>query len=321
MIPTSIPIDPELNLTPLGSDEFSANIMWIADSTTSVARRLRLFLILPSVLLAFAFTLTHAHDSEPLISGEPAVKQRAPAAASSNWPFSMLMLAALTWALLEYAQFVLLLMTDEDAVISCYQQRCSAAQMLTGQIVKGEEAHELKKEPAEGELLQPPKTYGRLPSDHVSTNIIRTPSQLSDESDEKHHYHTRGERGTPEILSICTCEEEDYLVAIEDDVRKPDPCAVHKPVRRQEGRVKVEKEGGEDATHLKASQGAVKVQEDHGEGSAVKSASPEMPMKTNEAGESDAAADHKARHEQAKEEHHLKQDLLPAVDSTPIDAL
>ncbi|KAJ1024791.1 hypothetical protein NDA16_002831 [Ustilago loliicola] len=300
--------------------------MRIADSIVS---RLRLLTILSFFLLAFASALIHAQDSEPLISFEPAVP-KCTSAATSNWPISILMLTALSWALLEYAHFVLLLVTDEEAVTTCYQQRCSAAQMLTDRTVKGEKVHEVKKEEEpsdERELLKPPKAYERVPSDHISTNMIRTPSQLSDGSDEKHQHHGHEERGTPDFRPICSCEEEDYLVAMEDDVRKPGACAAHKPAEHVGRRVKQEKPSDETADGAK---------EDHGEDSAIKSAGADVPTDVEAAsaslqepsktktegqkGASGASDDPPHEEEAVKAEQHFKEDLLPAAESTPIDA-
>lgn len=250
--------------------------MRIADSIASHL----LFLLTLSIVLP---VLIHAHDFEPLIPLESAV-QECSAPSASYWPISLLLFAALAWAVSEYVQFVLLLITDEEAVTVCYQQRCSAANMLTHRGVKKE-----SDTADESRLFQPPKPRERVPSDYISTNMIRTPSQLSDESDEKHKHYTDGDRGTPEMRSMCTCDEEDYLVAMEDDVRKPGACLVHKPVKHTEGTVKEEKEGDE-TTPLVA-------EEDHGQGSAVKSASEQMPTKTEHASESSAADDHDDTHD------------------------
>uniref|UniRef100_V5EUF9 Uncharacterized protein n=2 Tax=Kalmanozyma brasiliensis (strain GHG001) TaxID=1365824 RepID=V5EUF9_KALBG len=56
--------------------------------------------------------------------------------------------------------------------------------------------------------------------------MLVTPPQLSDddndgESDDTHRSQHDVHESTSAETSICACQEEDYLVALEDDVRKP----------------------------------------------------------------------------------------------------
>ncbi|CDU24901.1 uncharacterized protein SPSC_04734 [Sporisorium scitamineum] len=119
------------------------------------------------------------------------------------------MAIALIRALLEYAQLVLMLLTDPDAVELCYAQHCPVRQMK-------DELDRLVL--AEGEKQREPPAPEPMSKDHISTNMLVTPSQRS-ESDPDPERDQQRQCDPPR--SICACGEEDYLVTMEDDVRKP----------------------------------------------------------------------------------------------------
>ncbi len=226
--------------------------------STNVVRRLSLA-ILASVLLlsgwqylpeVLRYLVLFRMGSKLL---RPSNDKRA-TTASTNWPMALLMAYALSRALLEYARFVLLLLSNEDAVQACYQQQCSADQMMKRELSRDQkqkgdvsEAVEYNPKPQDEHPTDEHETkcqgshaqYKELqPSDHISTNILRTPSQLSTDSELKKGKHAgNGEQSSsatmPEAGSICGCEEEDFLVAREDDICKPGAtAAVSKPAER-----------------------------------------------------------------------------------------
>ncbi|SPO27913.1 uncharacterized protein UTRI_05056 [Ustilago trichophora] len=217
------------------------------------------------------------------------------------------MAIALTWALLEYAQLVLLLITDEEAVRICYEQNYTAAQMKD----EGERARMKQKYRSHDDRetipeLRIERKEDRVKSDQISTNIPVTPSQLSDDSEaEETKSKCRGpahiESSSPD-KPICGCEEEDYLVAMEDDVRRPCHTEPKNPATERPLPT---------LTHL-----GEKHESDAVQRSPFKQTSVTVPKK---AGASSATPD--TAHGMEEAEHHFKDDLLAAADETLMDAL
>ncbi|SPO28900.1 uncharacterized protein UTRI_05056_B [Ustilago trichophora] len=216
------------------------------------------------------------------------------------------MAIALTWALLEYAQLVLLLITDQEAVRICYQQNYSVAQMKD----QAERARVKEKHRSHHDRQTIPElrteSKERVKSDQISTHIPVTPSQLSDDSDteetkSKCHGPAHMESSLPD-KPICGCEEEDYLVAMEDDVRRPCHTEPMNPATKRPAPI---------LTHSEE-----KHESDHGQGSPLKQASVAEPKKTGA-----SSATRNTAHEKEEAEHHFKDDLLPAADETLMDAL
>lgn len=199
---------------------------------------------------------------------------------------AILMALALTWALFEYVQLAWMLITDTEAVHICYEQHCSVAQMkeeqtrdqlMSRQRAAGEAAHAIRDIAA--------THHSTTWKDPISTNMLVTPSQLSDDNDvesvDTHRSQHDPHESTSAETSICACQEEDYLVALEDDVRRPCIEAI--------------------ASHPMKAESAMKPSE-----------------RTKEEARGPAED---ITHQQEEALHHFKDELLPAAETTPIDCL
>lgn len=252
--------------------------------------------------------LAAGHDeAEPHILPQPlnhdrGGNPRAASAPSSNSITAILMVAALSWALLEYAQLALMLITDTEAVQMCYEQHCSVADM--------------NERMAADMPVSPHKAVG-MRRDSISANLLATPSELSDAEYEAkfergHDRNVGTERHSP-TSSICGCKEEDFLVALEDDVRKP--CMVisavhpHPPIERlSEHLVKVKHTSAADTVEMdRAQTEPIKL-------SGV--AEPLMEIKREAGGLNSGPSS-----ERAEMLHHFKDELVPAAEASPMDVL
>lgn len=192
---------------------------------------------------------------------------------SSSGFIGPLMALALIWAVLEYVQLAWMLIIDPDAVLLCYEQCCPVARLKE----QGVREHLMSQRRVAEKLTGPVR------KDSISTNMLATPSQLSDDdhSEEMHGSQQDPHDGASAATSICACKEEDYLVAMEDDIRKPCIAAVgNHPI------------------------------------GAGKSTMPSSQTKAEAAKPHDHTA-----HQQQEALHHFKDELLPAAESSPIDIL
>lgn len=211
-----------------------------------------------------------------LPSVDGSVSIHAPARASPpTWHTALLMIFVLTRALFEYARLVLLLLCHQEAARTCYQKKCSPIQMLTElEQANAKQGHRGGFE-EEDEVGSSRASEVPLQSDHISTNILLPTPQL--EASTLITPLQRSRSGDCDTRSICGCEEEDYAVALEDDIRKPG--ATPHPIRPLEP----------DAKY-------------HGEFSKVEVVEPVQ--------ESRASA---RAHSQEEAGHHLEEVLLPTT--------
>ncbi|GAC99904.1 hypothetical protein PHSY_007507 [Pseudozyma hubeiensis SY62] len=136
----------------------------------------------------------------------------------SNLLVAIAIMFALSWAMLEYARLVLMLITYPEAVRSCYEQCCSVTHIKERPALCYDDQ-------ARNAEQADHHSYHLVPNDSISTNIPVTPPQLSDDLDRVKLESVH--EGITTAPSICVCTEEDYLVAMEDDVRKPSCIATH----------------------------------------------------------------------------------------------
>lgn len=278
-------------------------------SSASVVRRL-LPIALFCTLLSISCILFYEPFMNRLRSSMPTLGDTSDRARkkthSSGGPVVVLMAYALTRALLEYARLALLLLCDEGAVQACYQQRCSAAQMTKKK--RQDQTLQGKSGPMttpEGEIETNEGSTGKpdmpVQSDHVSTNILLTPSLLPSDDQPTLKQALCGEY---DDLSICGCQEEDFLVAMEDDVRKPGATpALTQPAKpdtkgRQQTAVDPSMRQKQQPGH----------QTDDLEEPSKRPAKASQP--TDERAEARA---------QEEAEHHFRDDLLPAEEATSMD--
>lgn len=311
-------------------------------------------------LLAFDSFFISAQETEPFTHTQSPVHHSVRAHTTPGWPLATLMAIALTWALLEVAQLVLLLITDQDAVRLCYQQHFSAAQIkdprfrsqmkLAGittrrgensgeksadteqQAHKGAEAQargntsgqpcvacgQSSSAIAQDELFSPPRAEKVIEQtqpvhrDDISTNIAITPEQLSDDSDVNEAKPkcrgTSHAENTSADTSICACAEEDYLVALEDDHRRP--CSVAKSFEPSE------------TSPPRSPKAAVA----HKDGKMERGRDTELhaaiPADASVAAKSGASAPRLETVQKEEEaEHHFQHELLPSAEETLMDVL
>lgn len=284
-----------------------------------IARRLRLF-TLSTVVLACGPLLIRSHESESWTQRDTVV-HGCTHTASTSWHVAVTMAIALIWALIEYARLFLLLITDEEAVRFCYQRRCSAADIIeqgvpiqTQQAKGSRSDDEIQKK--SGFPEDPIRPQERVKSDQISTNMPISPANLSDDSDaEETKAKCRGPV-LPESISratrICGCEEEDYLVAMEDDVRRP--CGAPTNVVRP-GHADMQPA----PTAVVPSNSSSNVKEEAKQGCQHKAAS--IPVPSSASGAGAFGATHLTAHERDEAEHHFKDELLPSAEETLMDAL
>lgn len=186
---------------------------------------------------------------------------------SASWEVDLLMIMALAWALFEYAQLVLMMLYDQEAVHICYQEHCSVAEVRrngardqTKDVISPSAASKDGNDPLREHQLGediPCAPVKREKRDSISINLLSTPSQHSDDSDadttdSKFWEKTHGFDVASEPRPICTCKEEDYLVAMEDDVRKP--CGHHSKIEPIETGSKGAAEPSELSTMTKSNE-------------------------------------------------------------------
>ncbi|SNX86250.1 uncharacterized protein MEPE_04959 [Melanopsichium pennsylvanicum] len=275
------------------------------------------FGLIPLVVIWIAYA-THsirAHDAESWIYEDLTAHRSASPTTSPSWPTSVLMAIALTRALIEYFQLLHLLITDEDAVRYCYQQRCSASQRKR----QGSRDQMEQGESKSTRVTSVPFDQGlRVIKDDISTNILATPSQLSVASDTedvkpKHRGETHGVNIPYDPVSICGCKEQDYLVAMEDDVCRP--CGGLKRVEHYEY---LEMPTAKAADTFETKPLTENPEIEKGKDSPVEEADVASP-KRKEAAPSDYSAEIVHRREEEKR-HHFEDELLPAAEETIMDA-
>ncbi|SJX64448.1 uncharacterized protein SRS1_17600 [Sporisorium reilianum f. sp. reilianum] len=195
------------------------------------------------------------------------------------------MAVALIRALLEYAQLVLVLITDPEAVQICYAQHCPVSHM------KDERVRDALVSTGRGARERTAPEPAR--NDPISTNMLATPSQRSesDAGEAGHHQHRHREECTAPAHSICACPEEDFLVACEDDVRKPcivkpEPQSAQTLPSHAERRIDPVESFSKPADEIKA----------------VAASTAPLVKKVDV-------------------QHHWKDELLPAAEATPMDIL
>lgn len=157
-----------------------------------------------------------------------------------------------------------------------------------------------------------PEMNTAVQRDDISTNMLLTPScQSSDDSEMEAakpagcgRENQPGGEGSPIPPSLCACEEDDLLVAVEDDVRKPDAAGTCPSFARLahhsahvEGSVAPTDGDREDA--------------DHGE--ETTDASMHEPFSANEGAN--------PAHEHLEEEQRYREQILSAADESSMDIL
>lgn len=225
-----------------------------------------------------------------------------PSITSSSWPLNIVMAMALTYALLEYAQLFLLLIGDQEAARACFQQRCPAAL-----IMKDERSREQLRCSA-ANTLSLAETQQGVESDHISTNILSTTPRVSEEkASGTIRYGPNHTESQTEDLSICGCEEEDYLVALEDDVRRPCGASTHHEINALRS-LNEERAPAAMPSHV--------AQSEH---SSTKVASPGQASAGTKA--SAAHTSDETAHAHGEVQHRFQHDLLPAAEENLMDAL
>lgn len=222
-------------------------------------------------------TVGAQNDDEPN-DAEAALSIEHKACHESSSGFVVLLMAlALIWALLEYVQLAWMLTIDPEAVLLCYQHHCPVARLKE----QGVRDHLMSQRRVACRVAEQP--IGPVRKDSISTNMLATPSQLSDDVDGD-SLETHGSQHDPHDIasaatSICACKEDDYLVALEDDIRKP----------------------------------CIAVGGNHPVG-AGKTTLPSTQTKAEASKPDDDTA-----HQQEEALHHFRDELLPAAESSPID--
>lgn len=244
-----------------------------------------------------------------------------------RWHVSLLLWIAQAYALSEYARLVLLLLRDPHGAQLCYRQRISATEqrsMLEDSEVLREMSHAMDTDDElESSILfdsslesavavSTPEMKTAVQRDDISTNMLLTPScQSCDDSEMEAakpagcgHENQPGGEGSPVPFSLCACEEDDLLVTVEDDIRKPDAAGTcPSSARLAHHSTHVE----ETVAHTDGDR------EDADHGDETSDASMHEPFSANDGA--------KLAHAHLEEEQRYREQLLSAADESSMDIL